>query len=551
MATQNNIIVRNECNHHEKPCEKFFSENSKSNVTKFLNTLGALDKPDGHKGLWTLYGNAFSGEEEFVGIGEIRKGDTNWENGNFTYPWYSQAKISSYICVAKMLEEGLVNMEDSIAKYYPDCSGNAYYITSIQTNPDANNPNIDPTKPLTWKVNYGTFNLNTITVGTCLQFNIGIPFGIYAVFQTGYNFLYNPVFVNQIIASGLPGQSMLYVLSRYNDVNRRGVKYDIVTEILKGKQFSIRESISNWINFTKKNPLTDPDAIPFAFKPNDPTDNLLPFKIRGLMHSYSMSLDILAAGLDVICKNNGYNSLGNYLRVKILNPLGMKSCTYTLSEKYKTEYKTLDYAFNRAKVISSKDASGNLTPESFACDPKYIDDGKSGLTVWSKDYPNDGIARWGYLSDEIADPTDVLFFNGSLRSTPHDFSKIYKMLIKGGINESGERVLDPSSVNWVLSPKVNSLVNLTNVYPFAQDGDNVTWCGGHARFNYDNNNASSALVSQYVYYWGGALGTMGLFDLKSGHYCIIGASELSLGSFPYPYRTHENILKILLCAIRK
>jgi len=548
MATQNNVIVTN-CNHHEKPCEKFFNENSKTNVVNYLNTFG-IGLPNGHKGLLGLYGNAFSGEEQFVGVGEVKKGDTNWENGNVIHSWASQSKIVTYTIVAKMLEEGLINVEDPIAKYNPDCSGNAYYINGMQTTPDANNPNIDVNKPLTWKASYGQFNLNTITVGTCLQFNIGLPFAIYSVFQTAQTFIYNPIFTNQIVASGLQGQAMLYQLNIYNDLMRKNVPIDVFSDIGKKKFITIKQSVANWLSNAKKNPVIDTTAIPFSYAPNTPTDNLLPFKVRGLMHSYSIGLDILCSALDVIVRNKGYNGLAHYARVKILEPLNMNTTYFAFVEKQNTNLKRIDLAFNRAPVISAKDASGNLTTESYLCDPKYIDDKKSGLTVWSNDYPNDGISAWQLLR-EMYDPNDLILGSGPVSSTPSDLAKIYKLLIRGGINHENIRVLDQSSVNWLLSPKINSLVNLNGIYPFAQDNDNVTWCGGLARYNNDNNNAPSTLASEYVYYWGGAWGSIGCFDIKSGHYVIISAAELSLGSFPIPYRSVENCLKLLSCALRK
>ena len=154
-----NNIVNELSNKQDKPVmsKKVFNANSKANVAKFLNTFG-IGAPNGHKGMYACYGNAFTGEEEFVGVGEVAKGDTDWNNGNVLQAWASQSKILTTITLAKMLEEGLVNIEDPISKYIPDCSGNAYYITGLQTVADATNPNIVTNKPLTWKPTYGTFD---------------------------------------------------------------------------------------------------------------------------------------------------------------------------------------------------------------------------------------------------------------------------------------------------------------------------------------------------------------------------------------------------------
>jgi len=315
---------------------------------------------------------------------------------------------------------------------------------------------------------------------------------------------------------------MLYSLALYDRNNRNNVPYDNVTESIKGKQVSIRQDCLNYINFAKKNPLTDPTALPFSFKPNDPVENLLPFKIRGLLHIYNNSLDLLCYALEVIVKNNGYPSLTHYTRVKILEPLDMKTASIIITEKDTSQLKQLDMAFNRSPAISSVDSSGNLTPASYLCDPKYISDGKSGLTVWCKDYPNDGITRFNSMGLDQYNPGDVFFGTIPMKSSPSDFCKLFKLLIKGGISDKGERILDQSSINWILSPKINSLNNLWTTYPFANDSDNTTWCGGIGKVNSDISNLTTVLSNENIYLWGGAFGTYGLFDLKSGHYLIFG-----------------------------
>ena len=540
--------------------KKYFNDNSKKNVTAYINSIAYLNDPAGHKGMFALYGNAFSDEEDFVGVGEVGPGDTNWSK-DIIIGWASNSKIIPGIILAKMLEEGLIDILDPVSKYIPDCSGNANYITGMKVQPDSIDTKIVSSNPLTWVPTYGTFNLNTITIGHLIQFGVGIPYSNYLHASTAYGYLYNNASSSNrstIMTKALSNdpdkilaQAMMYQYTLFNKACREGTYNDVQIKNVQGLSYKWKDSVINALLAAKKNS-TDVGFIPLSYRTGVYYNGLSPFNANGYMSSYAPALDLLTICLDVVAKNANnpsYNSFHTYGRKKIIEPLGMTLSQFKGVEP-KLNGKYISMAFARDANIASYDSSGNLTEASYYCDPKYIKDGKIGTVQWCSLYPNDGMSNLNRLFYDQYDPTDVCPGNTCLISSIGDLAKIYKMVIKKGVSDNGVRVLNELSIKWLLSPKVNPLVNLYGIYPIATDTDATSMCAGIAKINTDICSSATNYTSGSMYLWGGSQGTYGIFDIETGHYVLMGAAENSFGYIKNAYRTYDNAIRVLVNALK-
>jgi hypothetical protein len=125
----------------------------------------------GHPGYAVYGGNVKTGEDYFARSDRYinASGDT-WDKDVTLYNPGSISKVLTGIVCAKMIEEGLVDPNEFVYRYYPAMSGTAQYFTSVTVNSGAAFPFIDAS----YSATTGAFNLATIKVSDLIHFNIGL-----------------------------------------------------------------------------------------------------------------------------------------------------------------------------------------------------------------------------------------------------------------------------------------------------------------------------------------------------------------------------------------
>ena len=125
-------------------------------------------------------------------------------------------------------------------------------------------------------------------------------------------------------------------------------------------------------------------------------------------------------------------------------------------------------------------------------------------------------------------------------ATVSDFSKLIKFLIKGGVNESGVRLINIHSLNYVMTPKVTALADTYIVGPWAgtEDFNGSSVCLGICKFNQDVVATKRFVNTPSMYYMSGITGVSVMFDIETGYYLIHGthafeanALDMLIGSF--------------------
>jgi hypothetical protein len=499
-----------------------------------------------------MWGNVFSGEKEFVGVGELSPGDTNW-SPDVVVQWSSNTTMLLMIIFARMMEDGLVYTDELISKFIPEFNTTVKYIQSVKVKPDETDPNIVSDNPLTWKVTYGDLNLATQPLTILLNFNIGIPFSFWFLGAIGYGYFYDKsasssrtTVMTKALSSdpdAIHAQAMMYQHVLFEKAIKEETIQDQIFQHAKNIPISGTKAILNFVAAAKK-ASTEPGFIPFAFQSTTTYKDLVPYYTPSPMSAYTASLDYLAICMDKIVKNAGYANLQTYARAKVITPMGMKNVQFRGIEP-KLNAKYLMPWYNRASTFASYDSSGNLTPASYLCDPNYIKDKKVGQTVWITEYPNDGFANYLRMSAESYDPNEICSGISTVNCSIEDFAMISRFIIRKGIADNGTRILSREAVDWILAPKVIGSANTFQLYPVAQDNNNISWCGGTFKVNNDLCFASIPYITSSTYYSGGGFGTWSMFNTETGTYVLLVGGMFTGSYMKYNYRTIQNTLKVL------
>ena len=154
-----------------------------------IATSGTLSGQDAngvaYKGLFCAYGNAFSGQDGYVTSGVARKDGGLFSRDSFVSS-ASCAKLIHGVILSKMLEEGLLKLQDTIVTYIPQFTGTYYYVTSatgpIGTIPTSSTIPYVATPPdfSLWTGTFGTVSggLQTLTLANAVACQICLPYDI-------------------------------------------------------------------------------------------------------------------------------------------------------------------------------------------------------------------------------------------------------------------------------------------------------------------------------------------------------------------------------------
>ena len=255
--------------------QKLISPTAQADLTNYMtviNTsgLGTVSNPYITKGFnyyGCLYGNAFSAEQGFATIGSLSStSQVNWDQNLNIYPWWSSTKLFTAMVYAKMVEDGFLTSNDTIASYITTgFAGNMYYITNGAYPATPINVNGQPGNPAAWTVTTSTFNASTLTLNTLLNFNLGLLYDGYQYGLVGESTVVNNTgCVNADTLAGTEyGKNLAYTCFKMNQyilANGSGnylysAMTGATTPLYKNSLYSILAQVAN-------------GTIPLAWSPN-------------------------------------------------------------------------------------------------------------------------------------------------------------------------------------------------------------------------------------------------------------------------------------------
>ena len=533
-----------------------------------------------------LYGNAFSSEQGFATVGTLGNG-VAWDASNNVFPLMSMAKPFVKAVFGKMVEEGLMDSNDTIATYITTgFSGNMVYINNGFEGNAEININGQTGSPAAWTVSTGSFDASTLTINTLLNYNFGLlddgyQYGIYApsitLNATG-------VVQNDGIAGTSYGKNMLYNAYALNSYVQANPTTNYVYQVMSGTYINYRNYIYNLLNQVANG------TIPLAFRPNtnaldgqtfgstsfaNTTEATQPPSwVTQQLAQSSPATEILG-----ICMDNKlralyasdpvtypYYNFAAYARAKFLTPLQMTR-TYVVNQELPDvsspvpNIATLRYSVpqwlctpqvNRADVVGVANLLSNnfsnVTVASqygsasganlyYAC--LYGNDGITGThtvyslagTGYSYNVDDDSFVKYGNkMFNSTAVPSDAPIGGAALVSSFNDYAKFVVMLLNGGKSQGGQRVLNKQTIEWLFA---NRTAALTPVYkPNNLAPSNTVVC--NAGDNVPSNivpNMFAALRGPATYSMDGASNCRCILDRQTGYFAIFGTNIVNTWSY--------------------
>lgn len=461
------------------------SKNAIKEVKKFLKKN---NNESGAPFSACTFGNAFTGEEVFIGEGDGRCGkkiskDMYWRDASMT-------KLLGSILLGAAIEDGIIkSVDDPVSKYIPEFS-------SINSWVSGSTPVLDGEGQQTYD-KYGTPCYtqvisteeglgNKITLRMLLLCSSGLAYSFWGLGSTR-------ALVN--IFQGVPN-CQNYIAWLQNIENTNG-SADVLTSYYDHQELTFTESILERIV-----------KYPLLFYP-------------GTQNVYEIGISVIGGAIGGGLKLKGICKTGaEYCHERIFDPLEIKT-----------------YWLGAGSLNPPCDVKKKLT-EAFFVRQSYVD-GQAGpdvklntlYGVFDKQARGDGFviqANNMFLKrkDKKSCKTDLLAggYDCSGCGTMTDFCKFLQLLINKGVNKSNNvRVLQEQTVEWLLTTKYTVGQQLTGFGTGTFDllGGNQLWCGGFSKFN-ENSPAIPFPCGPNTYTWGGYWATTFYFDTETGNYLMSG-----------------------------
>jgi len=544
-----------------------------------------------------LYGNAFSGEQGFATVGQITQGGLTWDKENHVYPWFSASKIFTGVVFGKMVEEGLMNPNDTIATYISTgFSGNMTYITNSFGGTGAINTNGQPGNPAAWTVSTGVFNASTLTLNTLLNWNFGFLYDAFQYGTFGLTYTLNSTgVVSNDAAAGIDyGKNILYTAYKTNQYILANPSTNSVYQALTGADVNFTTSMYLLLQQVANG------TIPLSWRPNTNADggatfgstsaaNLAntnvtqqpPFYLTAQLQQYSICYELLGIAMDNKIRSlyasdpvtYPYSNWAAYCRAKILTPLGMNR-SFVINQEQPSlttpvpNIPALTYDVNawmctpqliRANLsIAGGDAAyANLlnasNPQNMTIAAQYSSASGARLN-WACLYGNNAtntltsLGGTGY-SYNVSDDSFVKYIPSYFASPAApsespvggiplcgpitDMAKLIVCLLNGGKNQAGQRVLNKETVNWLFQARTSGLTPIYSPNPMSSFNNINFAICGDNQSSELSPFSSPALRTASVYFQSGGTSCRFIMDLETGYYAVFGTNIMRVWSYSY------------------
>jgi hypothetical protein len=476
--------------------------------------------------------------------------------------------------LAKMLEEGLITTQTTVASLVPDvfAANTGSFLTQVTIpNPGG------LAASSAWTGTTGTFNwlssnsyagagniapgtvpndlTATFTIDSLLQFNFPFVYD-FNLFGSNGALLLND---SGILAQGIYGTTAggfvggfggiwgFHTRKFLTNIYAGTLTQDPVFRAFQGQApVTVTASLTQLV---QQNVLNNIPAlwIPGAVR----TVNTLPYNTLGYLPSvYGPSYELLGLCLErAITAQTTFTTLAAYARAKILTPLALTSTRIALQEDLSvvTNYATrlAESTFVRGNgtgIYAVTTATPNIfssTVTTVVPSVTYNYGIASGAytvantVAWDSEAPADGIARLSTLLNTTVAAGAGNFFGGApIVASIKDFIRLISVLSFDGKTFDGVRVLSKQVCQYINQHKVSGLTNTWNAYPVsAEDGNSSSEASGNvAAQNYDlitNNNlwrnplAQSAAGLESTRFW---------FNKQNGYYLVYGTQQNIVGT---------------------
>ena len=537
------------------------------NVQKVLTYLNANNIASGAPFSAYVFGNAFTGEEVFMGAGIGQQYNPSGQiinkpiTSDMYFRWASSTKLLGMLIFCKALEDGLIgSIDDPVYKYVPEVGQITDYISGSTAQLDINgnikldiygSPSYIPI--ITTTQNIG----QTMTIRHLLNYNSGLGYNFYSLGYTRQTYLtdqpytdlstgitYTPPytgtnyppndtpFANYIAQIQSMETAPLADYSGTGSPPYNSLNADIFTSYYYNQQVTFTDAILSRCQYPLLNIPGETNVC-----------------------NYGSDLNMLGAVISGALQNAGQNiTSAQYCQEQIFTPLGMNNTWITcggLAPPANAQTNMVDACFYR---YTDNEAGYNLSNEFNAQsadpsgqNPPYYN------TVNVSSNPtmqNDGFVRQangqvyhpfvGYPLDKYAGG-----YAESGVGPLTDYSKLLKLILNKGIVYTiqngikiGTRILNAQSIGYLLTPKVGADAN--NPYngvwacgagtvSFAQPQE--TWASGFTVTDpYKGQNLPIG-ISSTTHRWQSYWGHHCYWDTVSGNY-LMGGCESSFASWP-------------------
>ena len=521
------------------------------------------------------YGNVKSGQEYFYATGYANGLGNQWTlNNTLVNPWSVGKSLIGLACT-KMMEEGLIDADTTLFSIDYDehiFTGSAQYFTDIEVTNPATFPFPGSYTPTT-----DTFDLTTLTIGDCINMNIGALQEVFSVPQTT---------ISTTPQYGDGSSSLLGNLGSLATTADKAILIQSLTIFgleaagtpigYSGKPFvgltaspgDVKQMIINYFNAFRNG------TLPLAYKPGDKIVPNFPYALRSADATYSFGYQVLAYVLGIVARDNGYTNLSTYIRQKFLTPLGMTNTYFYNQEQVNLTGNVMAsepwrrniplgacYYNSQTFAPQAFDINDPTTWPRLGCSTGYsttcftgtnIFIGSNGVLntlagplAWPTNaaYANDGLSKmlnqYYYYTGPVS-PTNAVDGAAPIITCIGDLGKLVKFLCNKGVTPSGQRLLTPDSYRYLISSKITSITGLpsnTDLENSTNDiPNNESFAMGLGRLNRDIQNLTTYGYSENTLRYTGIDGIAYLLDIYSGNWLIIGNTEcgFSTGQFTIP-----------------
>jgi CubicO group peptidase (beta-lactamase class C family) len=441
-----------------------------------------------------VYGNAFTDEEIFVGVGIGNSKVNKPVDKDMYWRWASMTKLLGNIILTAALEDSIIeSLDDPIYKYIPEFSTINSWVQDAKREPGTDK--------------YGTPNYSMvlgfeeglgkkITVRDILKSTTGLG---YAFWGTGSR----RNIVNAF--SNVPSDQryiawLQYLESLYPD----GQGFTDITPYYNLKLSKKTYTITELILERLKYPLLCYPGSDYYY---------------GMEHEITGG--IISGGL---LRKGIVKTSAEYCKERIFEPLGMKNTWLgcgSLNPPSDYDEKVTNAFFVRANDIDGQ--AGPLVQLNTLYRDSQLEAQGDGFVFLSRD-----------PFTKTHEPTDI--YAGGYSSvgigTLTDFCKLMKLIINNGVvhkkscfcNITEVRVLSPQSIQFLINPKNDKISGIWNLGRDTQNllGPNDVWMGGGAVTDKYNAPVLPFAIGEGTFRWAGFFQTSFYFDINTGNYLVSG-----------------------------
>lgn len=462
-------------------------DNAKNLMKKTNEKSGALFQG-------CIFGNAFTEDEEFIGVGEGRRGEE--VSNDMYWRWASMSKICGLAFLGIALEEELVSLDDPVSKYIPEFSNINSYISNAIPVPGQVDKYGTPVFEMVTTTEEGLGD--KITIRHLVTMKSGLGYAFWGLGATR-NLL-------NAFASVPSGQRMISYIQYWDKLYNTG---NTLSDEVVAYYYKNPTSITELILERTKHPLL---CYPG-------TDTI--YGIDPTIYCAAIGRSIQSKGWDI--------TPAQYCKWKLFLPLGMDSTwlwTGALNPPNDVLEKLTDAYFVRQSDIDGQKGPNVELNKTYRC--------------LDADAQGDGFAyillNINLINQKEPPMEDYLTcgLDGSCVGKLSDFAKILKLFINNGkyktIDENGNEVmvelLKEQTVKFLLSSKVFS----PEMWSFGPNSYSInssyeTWAGGMAKVNDLQSPGIPFGFGANVYTWGGYYGNTFIFDTDTGNYIISGTQS--------------------------